>query len=223
MEIGDCLLNLGRLDEAASDYEEAIKRAGKFKCERDVAVGKGQLGIIRLQQKRYNEALDALIESRNIFENLGEPTMVAVAWHQIGKVHEEAGQYDASEQAYRESLANEVQQNNPDEADTLGQLGNLYNKMGRLEESVVFLRQAVDKYVTIKDKAKEGSAHSNIADQLIKLNRFTEARKEILQAIKCKEPYGHASKPWKAWGILCDLEEAEGNAGAAAQARRKAF
>jgi hypothetical protein len=37
-------------------------------------------------------------------ENLGEPASVAVAWHQIGMVHEEANRFDAAEQAFRQAL-----------------------------------------------------------------------------------------------------------------------
>jgi tetratricopeptide (TPR) repeat protein len=220
--MGDCLTDLGQLDEAASAYEEGIKRAETLKDERGIAVNKGQLGSVRLRQKRYDDALDAYHESRTLFENLGEQEAVAVAWHQIGIVHQEAGQYDAAEQAYRKSLAIHVQQSNPAvEASTLNQIGILYDKMGRVEEAVVFLRQAVDRSVELGDKAKEGLRRNNLADQLITLKRYAEARAEILLAIKCKEPYGHTALPWTSWDILHDLEAAEGNTGAAAQARQK--
>jgi len=39
-EKGDCLLFLGRLDDAAATYEEAIRRAEQRGDDRDVAVGK---------------------------------------------------------------------------------------------------------------------------------------------------------------------------------------
>ena len=66
-ERGDCLLNLGRLDEAAAAYEESIRRAEKLGDERDVAVGKPQLGTVRMQQRRYKEALEAYEEARERF------------------------------------------------------------------------------------------------------------------------------------------------------------
>ncbi len=71
---------------------------------RDVATNKGQLGTVRLLQRRYPEALAAWDEARRTFEQLGEPGTVATAWHQIGNVHEEAGQYDRAEHAYQQSL-----------------------------------------------------------------------------------------------------------------------
>jgi tetratricopeptide (TPR) repeat protein len=69
---GDCLSDLGRLQEAAAAYEEGIQIDEKSKRFRDVAVGKGQLGTVRLDQKRFDEALNAYEEARKIFENLGK-------------------------------------------------------------------------------------------------------------------------------------------------------
>jgi tetratricopeptide (TPR) repeat protein len=223
-EKGDCLRDLGRLEEAAAAYEEGIEIDEKFERFRDAAVGKIQLGTVRKNQGRFAEALEAYDEAMTIFEDLGEPASVAVTWHQMGMVHEETHRFEAAEQAYRKSLAINVQQNNPaGEAGSLGQLSNLYDKMGRIEESAIFIRQAADKYVEINDMAKEGVARSNLAIRLIKLKRYDDARQEILRAIECKKPYGHASEPWKTWSIMCDLEQAEGNTEAAAQAREQAI
>ncbi|MCK4766501.1 MAG: tetratricopeptide repeat protein [Candidatus Aminicenantes bacterium] len=220
---GDCLLDLGRLQEAAAAYEKNIKLAEQLKDNRQAAVGKGQLATVRMLQGRYEEAIKAHDEAREIFENLGEPGMVAVAYHQTGRVHEEAGNYEAAEQAYRQSLAINVRQNNPPgEADTLNQLGLLYDKMERLEEAVTFLRQAADIYVEANNMADEGLARNNIAIRLIKLQRYDEARREILRAIECRKPYGHAATPWKTWEVLCNLEKAEGNSAAAEEARKQA-
>ncbi|MCP5102771.1 MAG: tetratricopeptide repeat protein, partial [bacterium] len=224
VEKGDCLRPLGRLEEAAAAYEEGIHLGEKLESFRDVAVGKGQLGTVRMYQKRYKEALNAYDEALKIFENLGEPASVAVIWHQIGRVHEEANRFEAAEQAYRQALAIEVQQNNSaGEADSLNQLGNLYGRMGRLEEAVIFYRQAADKYVEINDMSNEGRVRSNLADRLIKLKRYDEARREIHRAIECNKPYGHAAEPWKTWDILCDLEQAEGNREASDRAREQAI
>ncbi len=136
-ESADCLTDLGRLDEAATRYEEAIRRFEKLGDRRWVAVNKGQLGHVRLLQARYAEALAICAEARDIFEGLGEPRSVATAWHQMGIVHREAGQYDQAERAYRQSLAISVRlKDRAGECDTLTELGNLYVEMERLEEAV---------------------------------------------------------------------------------------
>ncbi|HRD89713.1 MAG TPA: hypothetical protein PK752_15850, partial [Accumulibacter sp.] len=83
-ERAGCLLALGRLDDAAQAYEQAIALAQERRNERDIAVGKGQLGTVRLLQRRFPEALAAWSEARERFAVLGESGSVAVAWHQIG-------------------------------------------------------------------------------------------------------------------------------------------
>jgi tetratricopeptide (TPR) repeat protein len=226
-ERGGCLLALGRLDEAAAAYEEGIRGAEQLGDERGAAVGKGQLGTVRLLQGRHADALQAYLYARERFTRLGEPGSVATIWHQTGMVYQEAGQPEAAEDAYRKSLALQVQLGDvAGQASTLGQLGNLYDdEIDRPEEAVAFYRQAADLYVGIRDAAGEGQARNNLAATLRKLepSRLDEARQEILRAIECKAPFGHAAEPWKAWSILAQLEADASHPDAAAQAKRKAI
>jgi tetratricopeptide (TPR) repeat protein len=223
-ESGDCLSDLGRLDEAASAYQEAIKRDEKLKDQRGIAVSKGNLGTVRMLQQQYAEALEIFAEARNMFQSLGEPRTVAIFWHQIGMVHRRAGQYEQAERAYRQSLAIMVQQKNlSGEAISMTELGNLYNNMGRLEEAVRCYRQAADIHVKLQDQRYEGMDRNNMADVLIRLQHYDEARNELLRAIECSRPYGHTAQPWKTWNILYDLEQATGQAKAAALARQQAI
>lgn len=223
-EIGDCLRDLGRLEDAALAYEEGGRRARAMDDLRQVAVTQFQLGTVRLRQKRYPEALDIYAASREAFEGLGEPRQMAAVSHQIGWTHQDAGQYERAEQAYRQSLAISVRENNlSGQASTLNQLGNLYDTIGRLEEAVTFYRQAAEAYVRLQGLANEGRARNNLADTLIQLRRYDEARQELQRAIECKEPYGHAAAIWRTWSILENLERATGQAKAAQVARQRAI
>jgi tetratricopeptide (TPR) repeat protein len=224
-EQGECLLYLGRLDEAAAAYEEKIQRAEQNEDTRQVAAGKAQLGSVRLQQRRYPEALAAYAEARQRFTALDEPGSVSICWHQTGMANQAAGQPQAAEDAYRQSLELEVRLGNVAvQAKTLVQLGNLYtNALDRPEDAAGFYRQAADKFVEGGDVASEGFARNNLADTLRKLLRLDEARQEILRAIECKAQFGHASEPWKSWAILADIETDSGNAAAAAEAKGKAI
>lgn len=223
-ERGDCLLLLGRLDAAAVAYEESIQLAEKLGHDRQVAVGKGQLGTVRLEQRRYREALEAHEEARERFTALGEPGVVAGSWHMTGMVYEAAGEPEAAEDAYRQSLAIGVRIGDvAGQAGTLNQLGNLYDEaLGRKEEAVAFFRQAAEKYIEIGDLAKEGRVRNNLADSLRKLGRLDEGRQEILRAIECKIRFRHASEPWTSWAVLAEIETEAGDPPAAAQARTKA-
>jgi tetratricopeptide (TPR) repeat protein len=223
-EQGDCLRALGRYDVAAAAYEEAIRRAEQREDLRDVAVGKGQLGTVRLQQRRYAEALESYQEARDTFSRLNEPGSVATLWHLIGVVNQNMGQPEKAEEAYNQSLAIVVRLGNQaGQADTLVQFGNLYNDGQRLEEAVAFYRRAAEIYGEIGDTAKEGGTQNNLADTFRKLQRFEEARQAIRRAIECRSPFSHAAQPWTSWNILADIETAAGNSAAAADARYQAL
>lgn len=213
----DCLVALGRLDEAAARYEERIKRGEQLADFRGVAVGKGQLAKVWLLQGNYAAALTGYEAAREIFAAQNEPDMVATAWHQIGLVQRAARAYDAAETAYRRSLAIDTQLNNrAGQATTLTMLGNLYNaNLRRPEETVTFYRQAAAIDVELGDLKNEGIDRNNIASTLRTLGRYDEARAEIQRAIECKEEIGLAAEPWKSFDILYQIESATGNPAAA--------
>ena len=222
-DIGNCLKDLGRLDEAAASHEEAGRHAEEIGDKRQVAVSKNQLGIVRLLQARYEDARKNFDESRRIFESLGEPRSVAAIWHQIGSMHSRAGEFEQAEHALRQSLSMSVQQKILiGEAGSLYELGILYHRWARLEEAVKCFRQSADISVRLKDQIREGVARTNMADTLIKLREYNEARRELLRAIKCTESYGHAAEAWNTWSILYELENISGNTEAAVEARLKA-
>jgi tetratricopeptide (TPR) repeat protein len=203
-ERGECLLRLGRLAEAPAACVESIRRAEKLGDNRRIAVGKSMLGTVRLEQRRYQEALKAHKDAREWFAGLDEPGSVAVSWHQTGMVYQKSGQPEAAEDAYRKSLAIAVRiRNVVGQASTLAQLGILYdNDLGRTEEAVAFIRQAADKYIQIGDVAGEGRQRNNLAIRLRKLCRLDEARQESRRAIECKARFGHAAEPWTSWFVL---------------------
>src|SRR5262245_45170447 len=96
-ERGTCLTDLGRLEEAATACEEAIRHAKALNDQRSIAVARGQLGTIRLYQKRYEDALVAYQEALTLFTTLSEPGTMATVWHQIGTLHRRTQQFDQAE------------------------------------------------------------------------------------------------------------------------------
>jgi tetratricopeptide (TPR) repeat protein len=182
----DCLRDLGRPDEAAAAYQVAIRRFESLDARRSVAACKANLGAVRLLQQRYEEALKAYTEARAVFENLGEPRSVANIWHQIGILHRSADQFVQAESAYRQALAIKVRERDAaGEASSLSELGILYKAAGQLEDAVKCLRQAADICVWLQDQMHEGLVRNNLGGTLINLERFDEARRELLRALEC--------------------------------------
>jgi len=223
-EQGDCFMDLGQLDEAAQAYQTAIELSQQHGATRNVAVEQGQLGTVRYLQRDYQAALTAYQQARELFSGLNEATSVATAWHQTGMVYQEMKQYESAESAYQHALTIKVQLGDVvGEASTLGQLGDLYDSMGRLEEAVAFYQQAAKICSKTQNLHKEGLVRSNLANKLIKLRRYGEARGELQRAIECEQPFGHVAKPWTTWHILYQLEQAEGQVAAAHAARAQAI
>lgn len=209
--------DLGRLDEAANKFVEAIELSEKLEDFRQVAACKQNQATVRLLQKRYADALAGYHEALSIFEKQNESREVASSWHQIGIVHQRMGETESAEAAYHRSLKINSQNNNQTgQAMSLTQLGNLSDdELNRPEEAFIFYRQAADVNVELGDLKSEGIDRNNIAETLRKLNRYDDARTEILRAIECARPFGHASQPWKSFSILQRIEEATGNSTAA--------
>jgi tetratricopeptide (TPR) repeat protein len=190
----------------------------------DIATAAFMLGNVCFFQQNYPAALSAYQHAKNLFNRLNEAHSIAVAWHQLGMVYTRMQDYTQAEQACRESLSlKNAQGNQADIAGTLNQLGNIYSDWGKLEQAVDFYRQAADSYAQLDDKLYEGVTRSNIANSLIPLQCYDEARCEVQQAIACKTDLGHAAESWKTWNILAELEQAIDNPAAAHAAKQQAI
>jgi tetratricopeptide (TPR) repeat protein len=220
------LSTLGRLEDAAKAYEEAIKLADAQGDTRGEAVIRFQLGTVRLLQRRYGDAIQAYHAARQTFEGLGEPASVARAWHQMGMALREAKQYDQAETACLNARRIKVELGDrPDEASTLIELGNLYFAVGRLEDAVRFYREGASIYADpeFRDAGLEGRSRNNAANSLHQLGRLDEARREIERAIVCLKPFGQVAQPWITFNILSNIERDAGRPEPASSARRRAI
>ncbi len=218
-DLGDCWFDQGKLEEAAHCYDQSAQEQEQEGNQRGVAVSKIQLGTVRMVQRRYPEALAAYQWAREMFTRLNEPSSLATVWHQTGMVYERMQAWVPAEEGYRESLRIRTALGDKSGvAATLTQLGNLFQAQGRWEAAVAHYRKAAELHVRLKDQANEGKDRNNLADTLVELGRLGEAREEILRAIECLEPFGHAATPWTTYQILATIETAEGHPDAAAEA-----
>jgi tetratricopeptide (TPR) repeat protein len=162
-------------------------------------------------------------EARRAFEALGEPAMVAVAWHQEATAQRMAGDPTVAERCYLASLEIETRLGNlAGQAATLNELGSLFGGLGRLEEAADLYRRAGALYARLGQGRYRAVTLSNLADTLRRLGRLDEARAAVQEAIRLDEPYGDAAQPWKTWAILADIERAARDPTAAALARSRA-
>lgn len=221
---GDALLDLGRLGEAADSQERGIAIDEQSGNRRSAAVGRLQLGTVRLQQGEPEETLKAYEQARKTFEALQEPQLVATVWHQIGMVHQEGKQWNLAEAAYQQSLRIKVElKDKQGQAQTLNQLGLVYKAQGRLEQAAQLYQQAATLDQERGDARSQARSLNNLADVLKDLGRLPEARETAAQAVRLKLPFGHAAESWMTWDILYKIETLAGRPEEAAAARARAL
>lgn len=221
---GNCLATLGQLSSAAAVYEECIKHYKKRADTNSLAYLMSELASVRRNQRRYNDALQGHQEALVLFQQLGNQSASARAWDEIGLTHKKAGDFEQAEQAYRQSMSISSQLGSKEGgAGTLAGLGKLYDAWNRPEQAITFYQHALDINVVLGHLLSEGNIRSNLACSLMKLQRYDEARLELLRAIECTQEFGNAASLGETWGTLHDLEQACGNSHAANEARQKAF
>ena len=222
-DLGDCLRDVDRLQDADQAYKKSAflcKEAGNF---RGNLVANFQRGSVLLDMGKLKEAFEVYDLCQNLVNDLGEPRLAASIWHQIGSVHSKSGNLDEAEQAYRKSLSiNSKNPNKSGESKTLFRLCKLYKLQNNLEESINIGWKAADICKEIGDVWYEGVIRNNTADSLIKLERYDQARTDLLRAIECKKPYIHDAQIWNTWSALYDLEQTCGKTEAALLARKEA-
>lgn len=222
--IGDCMLNLKRIDDAVNNYKKAVQQSEKMGDKRQVAAVLMQLSQAFLLQDNSVRALVGFNKALSLFERLDEPSGVAMVLHQIGKACHDKKRYEEAEQSYRRALSIECQLGNQlNEAKGLLQIGLLYKDWDRPLNAVDFYQQSVKLSSDLGDLKEEGFGRSNLAEVLIQLQDYDTARYEVVLAIKCLKSFGSSAEPWKAWGVLHCIETMSGNTRAALSARQMAI
>jgi tetratricopeptide (TPR) repeat protein len=223
MNIADCWTELGRYDEALIAYQEGTTVFESIGDMKSVAISKSRLARIHHEKRFYSDAVLLYSEALNTFRAIGDLRLIGITWNEIGLAHFSAGQPDDAEHAYQESVKIKVQTGDVmGEAVTLMNLGSLYSLTGRYEDAVRCYRQSAGLIAPLRAQRQETTIHQNLGDVLLKLRRYDEARPELMRALECGKPFGHASQPWVTLSNLSNLEHAVGNEPAAQKARAEA-
>jgi tetratricopeptide (TPR) repeat protein len=223
-EAGECLRDLGRFEAAESIQELALEEHATRNDGRSVAATRNNLAIVRLNHRRYAEALSDFHAARQAFIALDEPASVAGVWHQIGMVHQEVKEYAKAETAYTNALSLWQRLNNKvGEAQTIHQLAMVTDRLGRLEEAVAWDRRALKLKVAIGNRKLEATSRTSLAHRLHRMGLPDDAEAEARQSLGIVEEIGLGAEPWRTWGVLHDIAQSRGDQTAMASARIKAM
>ena len=204
-DLGAVFLGQGRLQEAISHYEQALRikpdyaqahdklgialaQTGKFEeaiahykralqINPDYAEAHYDLGVAFENVERETEAIDQYEKALRIYPDyVGAHVNLGNAFLRIGKVTEATEEY---EQALRI---------NPNYAEAYSNLGAILQRLGKLPEAVARYEQA------LRIKPDYVEAHFNLGLALEKLGRTPEAIEHYEQVLKLRPDYPPATK-----------------------------
>jgi tetratricopeptide (TPR) repeat protein len=225
-DLASVLMQMGHYDEARTACEKSLVIKKEVGDARGEATAQGNLGTLAMLQGNLSEAQQYHQVALTIFQQLNEPESQAVAWHQLGRVYEEAKQWDAAEQAYREAARiteglGMLAGNNGAIA-TWNQLALVTEYAGRLEAAEAWYCKAIEGGKAIKDMANVAKMVGNLAELLQNQpNRLSEAwqlAQEALAIFKTIDPA--VAEIWKIYNVLAEISDKQHDSTQAQEYRR---
>jgi tetratricopeptide (TPR) repeat protein len=158
--LGNALLDLRRLREAAVSYRRALEIAPQF-AEAHSNLGNALQGLGQLEEAvaQYQRALQIKPQYAEAHSNLGNALRGL-------------GQHEEGVASYQRAL-----QINPQYAEAHSNLGNALRSLGRLDDAVASYRRAID--IT----PSYAEAHNNLGNALLELGRPDDAAASYRRAI----------------------------------------
>jgi tetratricopeptide (TPR) repeat protein len=222
-DLVDVLTDMGDYNEARIASQASLAIAKELGNLRGAAVSNGQLGTLALLQRNLPEAEQLYHQALPTFQQLHEPAMQAVVWHQLGIVYEKAKQWDAAENAYRQAAQIEESQGHlAGAARTWHQLALVHEYAGKPEEAEAWFRKAIKGAKATENWLPVSKSLNNLADLLQNQpHRLTEARQLAEEALAIKKTLDQAaSQIWNTYHILAKIADKQGDTSQAWEYRR---
>jgi len=167
--LGIALKEQGRLDEAISQYRQALQ------IKPDLIEAYNNLAMVFTAQNKFTEAVDVCQQAMHIKPD--DPDI----HYNLGIA---LGKYDRLDEAadhFRQALRLK-----PDYADACYNLGRVLHLQGKLDEAIVYYQQAINLNPNFP------KAHNNLGVVFSLQGKFDEAAEHFRQALRLKPDYTEA-------------------------------
>lgn len=218
-DLGSVLSHLGQRGQARTMFEEALKIHTLHGDLRNQAAVLGDLGILAAIEDKSDEAKAYYMKARDIFRELNEPAMEAVAWYRLGRIAEECGELEAAEQYFRESLI--LRERHADVAgipDVLNYLALVARRSGRPSEAESWYKRALALDEQLYPQSYLHACHYNdlafllmseVRDGRAPKLRLAEAKDYAQRALAIMETLDPSAEIWAILGTLADIASLE--------------
>jgi tetratricopeptide (TPR) repeat protein len=227
IDIADVLTDQGDYSAANAAYTAALEIMKELGDQRNMGVVLGQLGTLALMQGKLAEAAKRLKETLALFRRLNESASEAIAWHNLGIVHQQAEHWEQAEQAYRQAARLREEQGllvgSNGTVTSWGQLARICEDTGRTAQAEHWYSKALAVHRAADDRPNMAITLNNLASLLVKdPARLDEARRLAEESLAIKEKLDSAALDiWKTCELLARIASQQGNSSQAAAYRAK--
>jgi len=191
---------LGNYPTALDYYQQSLVITRELGDRAGDAATFNNIGIVNYSLGNYPTALDSYQQSLVITREIGDRATAALTLNNIGLVNRFLGNYPTALDSYQQSLVitREIG-DRATEAITLNNIGDLYQAQEQPELAIVFFKDAVNTYETIRtdnralDQELQDSytetvvgSYRTLTDLLLEQGRILEAQ-QVLELLKVEE------------------------------------
>ena len=126
LEIGKCLCDVGRFEEAQDFFEDGIKRAQRAGHYSEEALTMRELAQVFFRQGNLSQARTFCQSTLHKWKILRDKLHIGQIVNDLGYIYQELKEYQRAIAAFKYSLTIQRQYNDPVRFETLLQLGKLY-------------------------------------------------------------------------------------------------
>ncbi|MCS7073631.1 MAG: tetratricopeptide repeat protein [Bacteroidia bacterium] len=192
--LGISLTIQGKLQQALSNFEQALQLYQELNDQEGISIIKGSIGNVYVRLNQYGKALEWQQESLRIARKLNMKSWVAVMLGNIGNVYIAINRYEAALEYHREALRIHEELNHwSGKILSFTSIGSIYELSGeyekaleQLEFAIQFAQQSNDKNLVVYPLYHKGVV-------LRKMQRLSEATKILFHVLEISREIGHAS------------------------------
>jgi adenylate cyclase len=183
IEEADRYRTISKFDSALYFLNDARALANQQKEPLWTAQVYNEIGLLKIYQGSYAQALTNLQISLSLYEDNEFETGISEVLNNIASVHFALKDFDLALKLYRKSLAIRLKQNNLKElGNSYNNMGTVYTKLGFADSALVFHQLSLKIWQELGNITGSGVTLSHIAGSLKEQGKLSEALDALLQS-----------------------------------------
>jgi tetratricopeptide (TPR) repeat protein len=210
--IAICLQNMGNYKEALKNYLMALKLSENVSDEFNKTRIIINIANIYFYQKELDKALNNFMKAKELAKKIKYNAGLAMAINNIGAVYEDKKEFQLAMNCFVESKKlREEMGDKSGLAQSLNNIGSVYILLNKPELAISYFKQSAEIYEEYGELGGLASSKIKLAEGLIKLGQFKDARINLESGLKTANEIKLADKKVQALKLMSELYEGEGN------------